>query len=217
MTDPTPEQATRLWPTDTGTLHFDSRRALVKLVQGPYVSRAETELWRAVLGDEEALRSRLSDMFLVLTIDEEAGTAFVRNAEEMPTVVKNQKLSFIATAILLQLRSELLKVDRADRTIVSTEEIKDAVRVFAEATRTDEADFTRRFNAGWKMMKDNGVLVGLRADSERFEISPALRLIFDSDEIKAVQTEFIRLLTEHGVSSPFESDVTGTGDGEELS
>ena len=42
------------WPGDTGTLGLDARRALLKLVKGPYLSAArEPGPWAALLADEK--------------------------------------------------------------------------------------------------------------------------------------------------------------------
>ena len=62
--DPAPAA---LWDGDSGTLRDPSRRALVQLLRGPYLSAASHgRLWTALLADEDAIRSRLSDMFLEL-------------------------------------------------------------------------------------------------------------------------------------------------------
>ena len=55
MSDDTPDATPRLWTGDTGRLHDQSRRALLRLLQGPYLSgRAQPQLWSALVADEAA-------------------------------------------------------------------------------------------------------------------------------------------------------------------
>ena len=67
MSDDTPDATPRLWTGDTGRLHDQSRRALLRLLQGPYLSgRAQPQLWSALVADEATIRSRLHELFLDL-------------------------------------------------------------------------------------------------------------------------------------------------------
>ena len=194
-----------LWATDSGVLALDTRRALVALIKGPYVSgRSHPQLWRSVLGDEAALRARLSDMFLELVVDTDSRLAFVRNAEvpdeQVPAVVRTHSLTFLDTALLLHLRHELLRADRSERVIVGVDESRDALRVYGSAYGLDEVGFAKRFNASWTKMHKYGLLADT-ATEDRFEISPVLRLIFGPDEIRAVREEYERRLAEVGTNA----------------
>lgn len=194
-----------LWATDSGVLALDTRRALVALIKGPYVSgRSHPQLWRSVLGDETALRARLSDMFLELVVDTDSRLAFVRNAEvpdeQVPAVVRTHTLTFLDTALLLHLRHELLRVDRSERVIVGVDESRDALRVYGSAYGLDEVGFAKRFNASWTKMHRYGLLADT-ATEDRFEISPVLRLIFGPDEIRSVREEYERRLAEVGTNA----------------
>ncbi|GAA2003313.1 hypothetical protein GCM10009755_10360 [Brevibacterium samyangense] len=187
----------RYWATDTGVLPLDTRRALVKLVQGPYVSaERQSELWRAVVNDERVLASRLSDMLLELVVDHDARIAFVRNAPDQPTVVRAANLSFLETALVLHLRGELLRSDRNERVVVGKEDVKESLRVYGDAQNLDDTLFAKRFNAAWSTMDTNGLLTKTGTAEDRFEISPVLRILFDSDEVRAVKAEFARMLEE---------------------
>ena len=60
MTAPTPEAAA-LWRDDTGTLAEPSRRALVEVLKGPYLTaRRHPQLWSALIADESAIAPRSS-------------------------------------------------------------------------------------------------------------------------------------------------------------
>ncbi|MDN6668220.1 MAG: DUF4194 domain-containing protein, partial [Brevibacterium sp.] len=59
-----------LWFGDTGALGERTRRVLLELLKGPYVSGAQSpQLWSALVADESIVRSRLHDLFLELVID----------------------------------------------------------------------------------------------------------------------------------------------------
>lgn len=187
-----------LWDGDPGTLREDSRRALTALVKGPYVSAdRHASLWRALVGDTAAIRSRLADMFLELVVDTTLGVAFVRGAETdagtAPQVVRTLSLTFIDTVLLLHLRGELVRSGGTGRVIVGRAEVYEHVHAYRAVESTDEAGFTKRINASWTKIEKQNLVIPTSTDG-RYEISPVLRLIFGAEEIAAVRAEYERLL-----------------------
>jgi len=194
----------RLWHADTGTLREPSRRALVALVKGPYISAEKhRDLWRAVAADTTAIKSRLADMFLDLIIDDTYGVAFVRGAVldsgTAPQVVRTLPLTFIDTILLLQLRGELVRAGGMNRVIVGKDEVFDQISAYRTTTSTDLALFKKRFNAAWKKLEKQNLVLKTTTE-ERFEVSPVLRLVFSPEEIAAVAAVYERLRTGGGVS-----------------
>lgn len=187
----------QLWPEDSGELAAGSRRVLVQLVKGPYLSaERHAEAWKILLTDTAALRSRLADMFLDLVLDESLGVAFVRNAPqdatEAPQVVRTMPLTFLDSAMLLFLRRELLRGSGASRVFIGRDEVYDHLNSYRAAETTDEAGFRKRVDSAWTKMLKHSLLV--RTDTEdRVEISPILRLVFSTEQIQAVQEEYQRL------------------------
>lgn len=186
-----------LWDGDTGTLREQSRRAVVQLLRGPYLAaRRHPQLWNAVLGDEQAIRSKLADLFLDLVVDAEAEVAFVRNVVQetfdAPKVVRSAPLTFMDTALLLHLRQQLLQAGGGERVIVGADELADQLQVYRGRDNADPALFGKRINASWTKLEKYGILARTSTEG-RFEISPVLRLIFGAEEITAVQAEFARL------------------------
>lgn len=186
-----------LWEGDTGTLHEVSRRTLVALLRGPYLSsRRQPQLWGALLGDEDTIRSRLADLFLELVVDAEAEVAFVRNAEpvavEAPRVVRTASMTFMDTAMLLHLRQQLLQAGSGERVIVGADEVADQLQVYRGRDDADPAMFAKRISASWRKLEQYGILQRTSTEG-RVEISPVLRLVFGAEEIAAVQAEYERL------------------------
>jgi len=185
--------STVLWQGDTGTLYERSRRALLELVRGPYLSRARSsQNWSALLGDEAAIRSRLNDLFLELVVDRDGEFAFVRNAEsteiQVPRAVRSESLTFIDTAMLLTLRHTLLNEEGRGRVIVGQDELYESLDVYRTADR-DQTDFRKRLNAAWSKMV-NKLRVLHPIGDDRAEISPVVRMLIDADQVDALREAY---------------------------
>lgn len=201
-----------LWSGDSGELAAGSRRVLIQLVKGPYLSaERHPEAWKVLLTDTAALRSRLADLFLDLVLDEALGVAFVRNAPqtevEAPQVVRTMPLTFIDSALLLFLRRELLRGSGASRVFIGRDEVYDHLNNYRPSDTTDEAGFRKRVDSAWAKMLKHSLLV--RTDTEdRVEISPILRLVFSTEQIQAVQDEYQRLAGNARTVAHMEPDET---------
>ena len=191
-----------LWRGDRGVLGEQSRRAMLQLVTGPYLSGVKAPaLWSALLGDENAIRSRLHELFLELVLDRVGEFAFVRNVSttelKVPNAVRTAPLSFLDTAMLLVLRQMLLTGEGEGRVIVGREEVFEQLRVYRTVER-DESDFGRRLNASWLNMKNKLRVIHQAGAEDRAEISPVLRLIVDAEQIQAVGAEYQRIAAAGG-------------------
>ncbi|WP_422933370.1 DUF4194 domain-containing protein [Sinomonas sp. P47F7] len=206
----------QLWDGDVGELRDSSRRALVQLLKGPYLSSARhANLWSALLADEAPIRSRLADLYLDLVLDLEAEVAFVRNVgaaferPDVPKVLRTAPLTFLDTALLLHLRQQLLHDVGGSKTIVGRDEVADQLKVYQGRDKADPAGFAKRIDASWKKMIRYGLLAPTSTEG-RFEVSPVLRLVFGAAEIRAVQEEYRRLAGAGDEDPPDSAD-----DGEE--
>lgn len=200
--DVTPDEHGGLWRGDAGELPDRTRRVLLRLVRGPYLSGArEAQLWAVLLTDEAVLRSRLADLFLELVIDRDNEFAFVRNApsEDAPKAVRSEALTFLDTAMLLVLRQTLLSEEGRGRVIVGQAEVFEQLAVFRTPDR-DEKDFASRVNSSWNKMQ-NKLRVLHAVGDDRAEISPVLRLLVDADQIRAITSEYHRIAREGGGES----------------
>ena len=188
-----------LWDGDNGTLREPSRRVLVQLLRGPYLSASRHgNLWTALLSDEDAVRSSLADLFLDLVTDHAAQVAFVRNTSadvDAPKVMRTATLTFLDTALLLHLRQTLLQESGGRITIVGADEVADQLQVYRGKDNADIAGFSKRINSSWQKMVKYGLLAATSTEG-RFEVSPVLRLVFGAEEIAAVQAEYRRLAAE---------------------
>jgi hypothetical protein len=181
-----------LFDGDCGTLPLDARRALCQLLAGPSLDASRHgSSWPALLRHEAALRSRLCDLFLELVIDREAGIAFARQADtgelDAPVLLRSLPLTFIESVLLLYLRQQLAEADaHGHRAVVEEAALLDALSVYEKSVSTDRAGFAKRVTAAIGKMKDNHVLNKLRGSEDRYEVSPALKLLFSAEDVQAL-------------------------------
>lgn len=184
------ERGKGVFDGDTGVLPLDARRALCQLLSGPSVDAGRhSQLWPAVLRYEAPLRSHLNDLFLELVLDRDAGVAFTRQVDtgelETPVLLRSSPLTFIDSVLLLHLRQQLAEADaQGHRAVVEEAVLVDALLVYEKNLSTDRAGFNKRVAASITKMKENHVLERLRGGDDRYEISPALKLLFSAEDVQ---------------------------------
>lgn len=185
-----------LYPGDTGRLPADARRLLVQLLSGPALDgRRHSRLWPALLRYREQVQSYLADLFLELVVDTDARVAFVRQADtgelDAPILLRRTRLTFLESALLLYLRQLLAEADlRGERAVVASAEMLDQMRLYEHALNTDRAGFDKRASAAIEKVKKNSLISAIRGSSERFEISPTLKLLFSAEEVAALMRTY---------------------------
>ncbi|GGC43677.1 hypothetical protein GCM10010974_27550 [Brevibacterium sediminis] len=183
-----------LWSGDTGTLGERTRRVLLELLKGPYVSGTQApQLWAALVADESLVRSRLHDLFLDLVIDRVDEFAFTRKIVtdeiDAPAAVRSERLTFLDTAMLLVLRQLLLAAPGEKRVIVDREEVYERLAIYRTG---DESTFQRNLNGAWSRMS-NRLRVLHKAGDDRFEISPMVKFLIDEDRVRELIAVYERI------------------------
>jgi len=207
---PAAEVEAQLFHGDTGQLPFDARRALCQLLAGPSIdAQRHAELWPALLRFEAPIRSRLNELFLELVLDRESGVGFTRQADtgelDAPTLLRAAPLTFIDSALLLHLRQHLAEADAQGRRAVVEEGLLiEELAVYEKNLSTDRAGFMRRIGAAIGKLRDSQVLLRLRGSEDRYEVSPALKLLFSAEEVQTL-TEVYRGLREGGAMTDVDS------------
>ncbi|MBD8644906.1 DUF4194 domain-containing protein [Stenotrophomonas sp. CFBP 13724] len=188
-----------LYLGDTGRLPQDARRALCQLLIGPSIDQQRhAKLWPALLRNEAAIRTSLSDLFLELVLDRESGVAFTRQADtedlDSPVLLRTSPLTFIDSVLLLYLRQQLGEADaRGNRAVVADAEMAEALAVYEKNLSTDRAGFNRRVASAVQKMKDNHILTRLAGQEDRHEVSPALKLLFSAEDVSALSAVYRQL------------------------
>lgn len=196
-----PAQDGPLFNGDTGMLTFEARRALCQLLAGPSVdAQRQPVQWMALLRNEEAIRSVLCELFLELVLDRDGGIAFARQADtgelDSPNLLRSAPLTFIESVLLLFLRQQLADADtRGERAVVDDAQLVEALSIYQKNVSTDQAGYAKRVAAAIGKMRDNQLLAKLRGSEDRYEISPALKLLFSAEDVQAL-TETYRQLRD---------------------
>jgi hypothetical protein len=189
--EPTKSEA-GLYIGDHSTLPLDTRRVLMQLLQGPSLdAERHSILWPVLLRDEQLIRCRLSELFLDLILDHEIKIAFTRRADtgdmDIPCLLRRAQLTFIDSVFILYLRQRLTQADtQGMRAVVAIDEIMENLLPYERSTSTDRAGFTKRVNASMEKLKKYNILQKMRSSEDRFEISPALKLLFSAEEIQVL-------------------------------
>lgn len=184
---------------DTGELPLDTRRVYVQLLLGPSLdAQRQSKLWPVLLRDERALRARLHELFLELVIDHDQQVAFTRQVVDpevdVPILLRKATLTFIQSALLLYLREQLTQADaRGERAVVSCEEMAEHLAVFEPERNADRAKFARQAQGAVDRAVQLNLIRKLRGGEERYEVSPALKLLFPAEEIQALARTYSRL------------------------
>lgn len=186
--------APSLWTGDRGTLREATRRVLLELLKGPYVSGAQNPgLWAALVADEDVVRSRLHDVFLELSIDRVEEFAFTRRVDtdelSVPAALRSERLTFLDTAMVLVLRQLLLEAPGERRVIVDREEVYERLTIYRTG---DESSFLRHLNGSWTRMRDR-LRVLHKAGEGRYEISPMVRFLVDEDRVRELVEVYARI------------------------
>jgi len=201
--EPTREKDAAVFAGDTGELPMDARRVLVHLLLGPSLdAQRQTKLWPVLLRDEGVLRSRLHELFLELVIDHEQRVAFTRQvvdeAADVPVLLRKAPLTFVQSALLLYLRQQLTQADaRGERAVVSKLDLLEHLRVFERDKNVDRAKFERQASGAVEKAAQLNLIRSLRGEEERYEVSPALKLLFPAEEVIAL-TETYAQLSQRG-------------------
>lgn len=208
------EAAAGLYPGDTGQLPLDARRVLCSLLAGPSLdAERHGQLWPVLLRHEDAVRSRLAELFLELVIDRDMGVAFTRQADtgelDTPILLRTSPLTFIDSVLLLHLRQQLAEAEaEGRRAVVEEDALIDVLSIYERNVSTDRAGFNRRVAASINKMRENNVLQKLRGSESRMEVTPALKLLFPAEDVQALSGVY-RQMREAGTS---DSTATGADD-----
>ncbi len=204
-----------LFSGDAGGLPFEQRRCLVRLLKERYLSRdAHPQIWEVLVRNEEALRSRLNDMFLTLHVDREAEVAYKRQAvpddseKRFPTLLRDTAYNREETILLVYLRERLQRERAAgsDTVLVDLEDLIGRIGEFRQTDATDLVAETKRANNAVDALKKSGVLHS-SGEADRFTVSPVLDSLMPLPRLKEL-LDWLR--TEEVQSYATPDEVPGT-------
>ena len=200
---PDEERREELFPEDTGTCPLPVRHAIAALVKRRYISADEDRTaWEGLMSDPELVRSRLSDVLLVLKLDTVAGVALAQQVEleddTVPYKIKSVNyFNNVQSLLMTQLVTKYFSATAAGETLVWIEydEMREYLgRLFEDAPDIAFTEQSIRQAVG--AMVRNHYLREVAED--RYQVMPVVGVVYTIDEIKAVLQRYVSRETEGG-------------------
>lgn len=190
-----------LFEGDASTLSYDVRRAFALLLRGPSLDERHSKLWPVLLAHETRLRELLHNVFLDLVIDREQRVAFTRPVHapelDVPHLLREVRLTFLDTALVLFLRMRLTLAEAAgERATLARSEMIDQLKAYEASDNVDRSRFAKQVENAIDKAKKYNFLRQIRNSGDRFEVSPALKLVFSHEQIRALQDTYRRIAGE---------------------
>ncbi len=184
-----------LFEHDAGTLNFDQRQLLVTLLRGPYLLRSDKKhLWETLVMSRESIESMLNNLFLTLVCDEDLGIAFCRQADtgelEAPQLLREFQVTYLDSVLLLEMRQRLIEAkERGERGFIAADSVEEILKTFDASSKSNEHIFKQHVNAVLTRLQERKLLKRA-GQSQMYEISPVLELIFNAEEISALKDAY---------------------------
>jgi hypothetical protein len=190
-----------LFDGDASTLQYDVRRAFALLLRGPSLDERHSRLWPVLLSHETRLRELLHNLFLDLVIDRDQRVAFTRPVYapelDVPHLLREVRLTFLDTALVLFLRMRLTLAEAAgERATLARSEMIDQLKAYEASDNVDRSRFAKQVDNAIEKAKKYNFLRQIRNSGDRFEVSPALKLVFSHEQIRALQDTYRRIAAE---------------------
>lgn len=193
-----------LFEGDTGLLKSDTRHVIVQLLLGPAMdARRQSKLWQVLLRDEKDIRSRLHELFLDLIVDREQQVAFTRQVKgDFPILLRRAALNFMESVLLIYLRMQLTQAESQIemRSVVSLQDMREHLKVFGRDDNVDHSGFEARIDKAIEKLHKHGFLHKLGRNTDRFEVSPTLKILVSADEVQALTRKYTELVTQDAVA-----------------
>ena len=207
-------QEKALFEGDSSTLPYDVRRAYALLLRGPSIDERHSRLWPVLIDHESRLRQLLHAAFLDLVIDREQKIAFARPVYapelDVPQLLREVRLTFVDSALVLFLRMELTLAEaEGRRATISRPEMVDHLKAYEASDNVDRARFSKQVEAAIEKAKKYNFLRLIRNSGDRFEVSPALKLVFSHEQISELSRTY-RRIREQAEGIPVEDDGAGS-------
>ena len=164
---------------------------LQELVAAPHIRAGAGKHWAILQQHEEVLRSRLSEVGLVLEINREHGYAFTRQGDDPSpharTLLRARTLSLAASALTLYLYNQYLLAP--DDPVVETTDMIEHMLGYKPPEDTDEAGFVRKIHAAIRALDEAHVIKPVPGTS-RYLIYGVITSLLSADRVQALTARY---------------------------
>lgn len=187
---------------DTSQLPPEACWTLQELITAPHVREESRKYWAALLQHEDVLRSRLSELGLLLEINRDRGYAFTRQAVDPATysrtLLRAKTLSLAASALALFLYKRYL--DASQDPVIETDDMIEHMLSYKPPEETDEARFTGKTRRAIQALVDAHVIRPIPG-TERYLIYGVITSLLSAERVEALKARY-------------QAVASGTGDGQ---
>jgi hypothetical protein len=198
---------------DTSELPPEACWALQELIAAPHVLEQSRGHWAALLRHEERLRSRLSELGLLLEVNRERGYAFTRQAGDPSphsrTLLRARTLSLAASALALWLYNQYLIAP--DDPVVEESDMIDHLLGYKPPTDTDEAGFAKRARAAVRSLEE-AHLIRAVSGTTRYLVYPVITAVLSAERVAVLTARYRELAA--GPGGPAGDDTQHAEDGD---
>jgi hypothetical protein len=192
---------------DTGRLTEQTCYAYQELLKKEFVDRSSKH-WAALLDSRSDIASRLSELNMVLVIDEEQGFAYKSEAEVEGgySLLAKKPIRWMDSVLLVYLRlQQALEVGRYDDAIVERRDIIEHLRSYRKLADTDTYRHDKQIEKSIETMVGYNILIPLTG-TERFLIAPVLSAAFPLAHIDALNELYLRQAKVDGAAETDEDE-----------
>jgi hypothetical protein len=179
---------------DTSELPPEACWALQELIAAPHVLEQARGSWAALLKYEDQLRSRLSELGLLLELNLDRGYAFTRQASDPSpssrTLLRARTLSLAASALALWLYNQYLIAP--DEPVVEEADMIDHLLGYKPPADTDEAGFAKRARAAIRSLEEAHLIRAVTGTS-RYLIYPVITAVLSAERVAVLTGRYREL------------------------
>ncbi|WP_159600464.1 DUF4194 domain-containing protein [Agromyces humi] len=191
------EDPDELFAGDRGSLDSEVRRVLVRLLQRRFLLADKNRGdWAVLLEHQNAVESRLHDLFLQLIVDRDRGVAYkqqIRSDElDIPILLRDEAYNRAETLVLVHLRTVYQRESTAgeESPRVDVEDVEQTVLTYFADADGDTARRQKMIRAALNRLRQEGVV---DEESEgRYRITPLVEIVLSSERLR----ELVSWLTE---------------------
>ena len=192
---------------DTSELPPEACWALQELIVAPHILEQSRGHWPVLLRYEDKLRSRLSELGLVLEVNRERGYAFTRQAGDPSphsrTLLRARTLSLAASALALWLYNQHLIAP--DDPVVEESDMIDHLLGYKPPADTDEAGFTRRARAAIRSLEEAHLIRSVPGTG-RYLIYPVITAVLSAERVEVLTARYREMAAVPGDPGEDEDD-----------
>lgn len=169
---------------DTSRMAPEACWAFQHLVAAPFLNSDQRETWAALIRYEELLRSRLSELGLLLVIDRDRECAFTRQADDPSPrsrkLLRTQTLGLADSVLLVFCFQRYLATPLEP--VVAKAELIDHAMTFRPKRGTDETKFHRKVVSAIDTLVSQGILRKV-GGGERYLVHGVIISLLDTTQL----------------------------------